>query len=262
MFEQAEQHLHLRRRSRCTTTTSRTSEVRQAISMAIDRQAIIDAVFDGRFRAGDRRREPELRRLPRRRLHSTASWTWPRPRRCWPRPAAGRAASSSSGPTPVPVTTSGCRPFGDQLKANLGIDYELQGQPAVRRSTWRPPTPRSSPARSASAGARTTRCSRPTSRRCTAPAARRTTPATRNPQFDDLIKQGDARQDLDEAHRRSTSRPRTSSCEDLPVIPMWFGKAAAVYSENVDKFVCTTRISDADYGQIDAEEVTSDRPMI
>ncbi len=37
--------------------------------------------------------------------------------------------------------------------------------------------------------------------------------------------------------------------EDLPVIPMWFGKVAAVYGENVDKFVWNP-ISDASYGEM------------
>ena len=35
----------------------------------------------------------------------------------------------------------------------------------------------------------------------------------------------------------------------MPVIPMWFNKVAALYSEKVDTFVWNT-ISDAEYGKI------------
>ncbi len=37
--------------------------------------------------------------------------------------------------------------------------------------------------------------------------------------------------------------------EDLPVIPMWFSKVAALYGENVQDFVWNP-ISDADYSSI------------
>ena len=37
--------------------------------------------------------------------------------------------------------------------------------------------------------------------------------------------------------------------EDIPVIPMWFSKVAALYSSNVDTFVWN-KISDAEYGKI------------
>ena len=116
---------HLPRRSRCTTTTSRTSGSARRISMAIDRQAIIDAVFDGRFHAAtgvvspnfDGYREGVCKYCKKdvdaakKLLADAGGWKGGK-LQLWANAGAGHDKWMQA--------------VGDQLKANLGIDYELK----------------------------------------------------------------------------------------------------------------------------------------
>ena len=69
-----------------------------------------------------------------------------------------------------------------------------------------------------------------------------------NPEFDKLITEGDSAADLAGAIAKYQAAEDIVG-EDIPVIPMWFSKVAALYSSNVDNFVWN-KISDAEYGKI------------
>ncbi|MFV2106964.1 peptide ABC transporter substrate-binding protein [Micromonospora sp. LOL_015] len=220
--------------------------VRQAFSLAIDRQGIIDAVFDGRFtpaegvvaptfdgyRPGvceyctqDVDRAKEL-------LEEAGGWDG-EPLVLWANAGAGHEQWLQA--------------VGDQLKAALGIDYELKVNlqfpeylataddkkfTGPFRLGWGPDYPvvetylyplYGSGSDSNSSG-------------------------YNNPDFDALIAQGDAAADL-EAAIPFYNQAEDLIVEDMPVIPMWFSKIAALYGENVDEFHWN-KISDAEYGKI------------
>ena len=69
-----------------------------------------------------------------------------------------------------------------------------------------------------------------------------------NPDFDAKITEGDSAPSLEEAI------PLWQEAEDMviadmPVIPMWFNKEGAIWSENVETFVWNP-INDPEYGQM------------
>jgi ABC-type transport system substrate-binding protein len=220
--------------------------IRQALSMAIDRQAIVDAVFDGRFSPaasvvgptfeGFRANVCQYCKLDVEKakalLAEAGGWKGGK-LTLWANAGAGHEKWLQA--------------FGDQVKANLGIDYELKvnlqfpeylatadGKKFTGpfRLGWGPDYPVMETYLKPLYGT----------------GGSSNNSGFANAQFDELIKQGDAAKDL------KTAIPFYQQAEDivveeLPVIPMWFGKVAAVYGENVDKFAWNT-ISDADYGQI------------
>ena len=221
-------------------------KIRQALSMAIDRQAIIDAVFDGRFSPagsvvgptfeGFRANVCQYCKLDVEKakalLAEAGGWKGGK-LTLWANAGAGH--------------DKWLQAFGDQVKANLGIDYELKvnlqfpeylatadGKKFTGpfRLGWSPDYPVMESYLKPLYG--------------TGGSSNNST--FTSTQFDDLIKQGDAAKDL-KAAIPFYQQAEDIVVEELPVIPMWFGKVAAVYSENVDKFVWNT-ISDADYGQI------------
>ncbi|WP_324276237.1 ABC transporter substrate-binding protein [Blastococcus brunescens] len=82
--------------------------VRQAFSMAIDREAISEAIFQGTRQPADAFIAPVVdgyREGPA----STASWTSRRPTSCWTRPGSTAASRSSCGSTRGQGTTPGSR---------------------------------------------------------------------------------------------------------------------------------------------------------
>jgi len=70
-----------------------------------------------------------------------------------------------------------------------------------------------------------------------------------NPQFDDLIKQGNAAADNDEAIK-IYQQAEDVLLEDMPIMPMFFGRVQAVHSENVDNVVVDA------FGTINLDGVT------
>lgn len=220
--------------------------VRRALSMAIDRQAIIDAIYDGAFTPAtgvvsplfDGAREgvcqyceynpEEAQRL----LDEAGGW---------------------QGGTLVLEANAGAghedwlQAAGDQLRENLGIDYELQvnldfpeylerndaqEHEGAYRLGWGPDYPvletYLKPLYGTGSGSNGTEYS--------------------NPEFDDLVQQGDGAETLDDAIPLY-QQAEDIIVEDMPVIPMWFGRTTAIWSENVEEFVWNP-INDPEYGQM------------
>ena len=136
---------------------------------------------------------------------------------------------------------------GDQLKTNLGIDYELkvnlqfaeyletadnQGFTGPFRLGWGPDYPVIE--------------TYLTPLYVTGGSSNNSVYA--NSAFDAAIKEGDSAKTIAEGIALY-QKAEDIVVEDLPVIPMWFGKVAAVYGENVDKFVYNP-ISGVSYGQM------------
>lgn len=219
--------------------------IRQAISLVIDRQSIIDAVFDGRFTPAtgyvapsfDGARENVCQyckkdvEKAKQLLAEAGGWKGGK-LTLWANAGAGHDAWLQA--------------VGDQIKAALGIDYELKVNLQFAeyletadnrkftgpfRLGWGPDYPfletYLAPLYSTGADSNNSTYS--------------------NPEFDALLKQGDAANSIQEAIP-VYQKAEDLLVEDLPVIPMWWGKVAAVYGENVDKFVWNA-VADADYGQ-------------
>lgn len=219
--------------------------VRQALSMAIDRQAIIDAVFDGRFTPATGVVAP--------------TYDGFRPdvcKYCKLDVAAAKALLAEAGGWKGGKLTlwanagaghdKWLQAVGDQLKANLGIDYELKVNLQFPEYLATADANKfTGPFRLGWSG------DYPVLETYLKPlygsGGSSNNSDYNNPEFDALIKQGDAAASIAEAIP-VYQKAEDLVVEDLPVIPMWFGKAAAIYSENVDKLVWNA-ISDADYGQ-------------
>ena len=224
--------------------TFKDMRVRQALSMAIDRQAIVDAVFDGRFTPATGLISP--------------TFDGARPDACQyckldverAKALLAEAGGWKGGILTLWANAGASHELwlqavGDQLNANLGIDYELKVnlqfpeylETADKREFtggyrlgWGPDYPVAETYLAPLYG--------------TGGSANSTTYT--NPQFDALITQGNGAESL-EAAIPIYQQAEDLILEDLPVLPMWFNKIGAVYSENVDTFVWNA-ISDADYG--------------
>ncbi|ABP56254.1 peptide ABC transporter substrate-binding protein [Salinispora tropica] len=219
--------------------------IRQAISLAIDRQSIVDAVFDGRWtpatgfvapifegaREGicaycekDVEKAKEL-------LAAAGGWPEGKKLTLWANAGAGHDAWLQA--------------VGDQVKAALGIDYELKVNLQFAeyldvadnreftgpfRLGWGPDYPfletYLTPLYSTGNDSNNSTFS--------------------NPEFDNLLKQGDAAPTMEEAIT-FYQQAEDILAEEMPVIPMFWRKEAAVYSENVDAFVWN-QVMGADYG--------------
>ncbi|WDZ85250.1 peptide ABC transporter substrate-binding protein [Micromonospora cathayae] len=220
-------------------------KIRQAISLSIDRQSIIDAVFDGRFTPATGYVAPSFQgarenicqyckkdvEKAKQLLQEAGGWKGGK-LTLWANAGAGHDAWLQA--------------VGDQIKAALGIDYELKVNLQFAeyletadnrkftgpfRLGWGPDYPfletYLSPLYSTGADSNNSTFS--------------------NPEFDALLAQGDAADSV-EAAIPFYQKAEDILVEELPVIPMWWGKVGAVYSENVDKFVWNS-VADADYGQ-------------
>ena len=81
--------------------------VRRALSMAIDRQAITDAIFLGTWLPADSFAPADGRRLPPWRVRRWCEYRPTRPRNSSPKPVSTPAPPSISGSTRAPATTAG-----------------------------------------------------------------------------------------------------------------------------------------------------------
>ncbi|MEV1143654.1 ABC transporter substrate-binding protein [Micromonospora sp. NPDC049799] len=220
-------------------------EIRQALSLAIDRQSIIDAVFDGRFTPASGYVAPSFQgardnicqyckkdvEKAKQLLQQAGGWPAGKKLTLWANAGAGHEKWLQA--------------VGDQIKAALGIDYELKVNLQFAeyletadskkftgpfRLGWGPDYPYLetylAPLYSTGADSNNSTFT--------------------NAQFDELLKQGDAAKNIDEAIP-FYQKAEDILVEELPVIPMWWSKTAAVYGENVDKFVWNP-VADADYG--------------
>ncbi|WP_018252383.1 peptide ABC transporter substrate-binding protein [Salinispora mooreana] len=217
--------------------------VRQALSMAIDRQSIIDAVFDGRYAAATGFVAPTFQGA------REGACTY-----CKKDVEKAKEllaeAGGWKGDKLVLWANAGnsheawLQAVGDQIKAALGIDYELKVNlqfpeyletadnkafTGPFRLGWLPDYPYLetylSPIFTTGASSNHTTIS--------------------NTEFDSLMKQGDSAATIDEAISLY-QQGEDILAEEMPVIPMFWRKEAAIYSENVDSFVWN-RVDGADY---------------
>jgi ABC-type oligopeptide transport system substrate-binding subunit len=208
--------------------------IAQALSMAIDRQAIIDAVFDGRqvpaegvvspqfdgFRPGACEfcaYDPEAAQAL---LEEAGGWQWGT-LELWANAGAGHE--------------NWLQAVGDQLNTNLGIDYTLEISlefpeylekaqnsdfTGGYRLGWGPDYP--------------------VIETYLAPLYQTGNSSNysgySNQEFDQLIAEGDAAPSLEEAIP-AYQAAEDIIVQDLPVIPMWFAAELAVWSTNVEEFV-------------------------
>ena len=220
--------------------------VRQALSLSIDRQPIIDAVFDGRFTAATGFVAPTFEGFrpdvckyckqdvekAKQLLQEAGGWKSGK-MTLWANAGAGHEKWLQA--------------VGDQIKAALGIDYDIRvnlqfpeylATADAKKFTgpfrlgWGPDYPVIETYLKPLYG--------------TGGSSNNSTYA--NPDFDKLITEGDSAANVEEAIAKYQAAEDILG-EDIPVIPMWFSKTAALYSSNVDTFVWN-KISDAEYGKI------------
>ncbi|HEX2074300.1 MAG TPA: ABC transporter substrate-binding protein [Geodermatophilus sp.] len=225
--------------------------VRQGLSMAIDRQAIADAIFNGTFQAADSAIAPvvdgyregacEYCQLDVERanqLLDEAGFDRSQPVELWFNAGAGHEAWMEA--------------VGNQLRENLGVDYVLRGEldfseylplgdakgfTGPFRLGWSMdyPSPQNylEPLYSTSA----------------LPPAGSNSAFYSNPEFDALIEQGNSAATNEEAIALY-QQAEDILLEDMPILPMFFGVEQAVYSENVSNVVVDV------FGQVDTSAVT------
>jgi len=220
--------------------------IRQAISMAVDRQAIIDAIFDGRFIPATGLISPNFDGYranvckyckkdvdaAKKLLADAGGWKGGK-LELWANAGADHEKWLQA--------------FGDQVKAALGIDYELKvnlqfaqyletgdnkGFTGPFRLGWGPdyawPETYLAPLYATTGSSNNSRYS--------------------NSKFDDLITQANGAKTAAEGIKLY-QQAEDVALEDMPVVPLWFGKVSAVYGEKVDKFVYNT-INGVSYGDM------------
>jgi oligopeptide transport system substrate-binding protein len=206
-------------------------KLRQAISMAIERQPIIDAVFQGRFIPAKSFSPPDF---PGGR-DKTCKY-------CEFNPDKAKQLLTEAGGWPAGKKlelwfNAGAshevwmQAVGDQIKKNLGIDYELKGQlqfaeylqngdakkfTGLFRLGWSPDYPLNENYLTPIYGT----------------GGSSNNSGYSNPEFDAKIVKGDNAKSLDEA-AKVYGEAEDIVGEDLPVIPMWFGKTSVAYAETV-----------------------------
>jgi oligopeptide transport system substrate-binding protein len=224
--------------------------VRQAFSLAIDRQAIIDAVFNGTRAAAGSFISPVVNGSrpdacqyceadPERanELLDEAGFDRSEPLELWFNAGAGHDEWMQA--------------VGNQLRENLGIEYSLrgdlefaqylplldeQGATGPFRLGWVMdyPTPENFLG--------------PTFTTAAQPPVGSNSGFYSNTEFDALIEEGNSA-DTEEAAIEAYQQAEDIILEELPALPMWFGLTQSVHSENV-----TNVVIDA-FGQIKTAEV-------
>jgi ABC-type transport system substrate-binding protein len=210
----------------------RDPKIRQAISMAIDRQPIIDALFNGQFTPAKSVISPVV---PGSRTDACQA--------CVYAPDKAKALLAEAGGWPagkkLELWCNGggghekwLQAVGDQLKKNLGIDYEihcdLQFAQYLGKLDHRAVT---GPFRLRWA------MDYPSTEDYIRPLYTKGAPGNfvdyENDQVDDLVHQGDLAND--EGKRlKLYQRAEDLVLNDLPVIPLWFGVTSVVKGEKVD----------------------------
>ncbi|MQA26107.1 MAG: ABC transporter substrate-binding protein, partial [Micromonosporaceae bacterium] len=207
-------------------------KLRQAISMAIDRKAIIKTVYDDRFVPAKSLVSPVV---PGHRDDACQTCDYD------PEQAKKLLEEAGGWPKGEKLTLwfnagSGhedwVKPVGDQLKKNLGIDYQLEGEldfpqylekadgkkfTGAFRLGWVMdyPSPENylKPLHGTQGSSNNTGYS--------------------NPAADKLIAEGDNSATLDEAIAKY-QEAEDLMLADMPVAPMWFGRTAIAYNDNVE----------------------------
>jgi len=220
--------------------------IRQAISLVIDRQAIIDAIFDGRFTVATGLVSPNFngaranvcayckKDIDKAKALLAAAGGWKGGKlQLWANAGADHEKWLQAA--------------GDQIKAALGIDYELKvnlqfaqyldtadnkGFTGPFRLGWGPDYPYIetylAPLYATDGSSNNSKYS--------------------SADFDKYVTQANAAKTPEEGIALY-QKAEDVALEDLPVIPLWFGKVSAVYGEKVDKFVYNT-ISGVSYGEM------------
>jgi ABC-type transport system substrate-binding protein len=221
--------------------------VRQALSLAIDRQAIIDAVYDGQYLPARGVISPNFMGFradagpfchfdpvrARALLKQAGGWQ-----------GGTLALHSNIGGGHEPWLTA----IGEQFRAHLGIDYELRvelpfagyfaqakdrGYLGLFRRAWAPDY----------AWAES----------YLHPIFGRGGSANQqfydNPEFDDLVIRGNEASSADEGVRYYQAA-EDLILQDLPIIPLWFQKTSVVYSKRV-KGYRRNIINGSDYSRIE-----------
>ncbi|GHJ46057.1 putative peptide ABC transporter DppA [Catellatospora sp. TT07R-123] len=221
-------------------------KIRQALSLAIDRQAIIDAVFDGRFSAAQGVVSPNFLGY---RDGACAN--------CKYDPVKAKSlldeAGGWKGGKIVLWANAGAghekwmQAVGDGWKKDLGIDYELNTSlqfpeylakgdqkkfDGPFRLGWGPDYPWFETYLAPLYGT----------------GGSSNNSGYTNPAFDQLVEQGNGAKTQDEGIK-FYQQAEDVIVDDLPVIPMWFGKVSDVYSENVKTFVFNP-ISGVEYDKV------------
>lgn len=221
-------------------------KIRQALSLAIDRKAIIDAVFDGRFTVAQGVVSPNFQGY---RDGACAN--------CKYDPAKAKSLLAEAGGWKGGKLTlwanaganheAWMQAVGDGWKKDLGIDYQLNTTlqfaeyldtadnkkfTGAFRLGWGPDypvletylAPLYATGQSSNYG------------------------GFSDPKFDDLVKQGNAAKTIEEGIKLY-NQAEDIVLDQLPVIPMWFGKVTDLYSANVKTFEFNT-ISGVEYDKI------------
>jgi peptide/nickel transport system substrate-binding protein len=207
-------------------------KLRQAISMSIERQPIIDAVFQGRFTPAKSFSPPNFpggrdntckycdfnADKAKQALAEAGGWPAGKKLELWFNAGAGHEVWMQAA--------------GDQIKKTLGIDYELKGQLQFAqyletadakkmtgpfRQGWLPDYPLSENYLTPMYGT----------------GASSNYSGYSNPEFDAKIAAGDGAKSLDEA-TKLYGEAEAILGEDLPGIPLWFSKTSIAFGETVD----------------------------
>lgn len=219
--------------------------IRQAFSLAIDRQAIIDAVFDGRRRPASGWVSPLFDGY----REGVCEY-------CQYDPDRARELLEQAGGfegTLELVANAGAghelwmQALGDQLKENLGIEYSLdvskqfaeylefleaQESPGPFRLGWGPDYPVIETYLTALYG--------------TGQSSNYSFYS--NPEFDELVMQGDAAASLDEAIT-IYQQAEDVLAADMVTIPLWWGTQTVLYNTETVEELVFNNIDYEDYGQ-------------
>ncbi len=217
--------------------------VRQAISLAVDRQAIIDKIFFGRFSAAEGYVSPNFDGARK------GACTYCKLDVAQAKSLLAAAGGWKGGKLTLWANAGAGHEewlavFGDQIKQNLGIDYEINATlqfpqylqtatdkkfTGLFRLGWSPDYP--------------------VLETYLAPLYGKTGSSNNsgydNPAFDDLVNKGNGAKSLAEGIK-FYQQAEDLVIKDVPVVALWFGKVTILYSPNV-KGVAYNTITGIEY---------------